>query len=282
MLTYMRIWKKKGMEMTFNACMKKHFDEAFGPYGFKKLKGKYPYWGRMIGDEILQIITYKNEWSMKPYKDFSIWGGVATVYRKKIDLDIAPRDQVWMSDARAIYQKLNKCTYNEYNYDNSFDMNNEMDMEDKIVKAIEITCNGLLKELETAKDIESCIDYINKYDSPLFNILSFENLDSIREDDEGILLFKEYSIEEYRNYKTKQHQKSIKRLLEMYSQNGTRDEKEYSENYKRNCLENEEKMNKEIDIFKNIKKSEESIINLKNIEKIFRINNIKYLTEKGL
>ncbi len=268
--------------MTFNACIKKHFDEAFGPYGFKKIKSKYPYWGRMVGDEILQIITYKNEWSMKPYKNFSIWGGVATVYRKKIDLDIESRDQTWMKEAGAIYQMLNNCEYNDYDSNNSFNLNSEIEMENRIINAIDITVKGLLQELQRANDLKSSIDFWAKYTPQLLNILDFDDFDKIRKEDEGFILFKEYGYEDYRAFEKKQYEDCTKLLLKMYSQYGQRNENEYYEYYRRDCLMFEKDMVASLGIFKKIKESNTLNKKINIIADEFKGINIKYLTDKGM
>lgn len=69
--------------MTFNSCIKKEIKDKIEPYGFKRAKSKYPYWVRRIGNDVIQVITYMNDWCIKPKNDFSIWGGIASVYRKK-------------------------------------------------------------------------------------------------------------------------------------------------------------------------------------------------------
>ena len=265
--------------MTFNACIKKHFDEAFGPYGFKKIKSKYPYWGRMVGDEILQIITYKNEWSMKPYKDFSIWGGVATVYRKKIDLDIAPRDQIWMQESRTIYELINNTSFENYDSDNSFEENNEVDMEKSINNAISIARKGLLEELKQTNDIKSCVNFFNKYNSPMLSILCFDELNNIKEDNEGILFFLNYNYEEYCDFKKIQYQNSVNRLIERYSLERSKDE---DVDFKRICLDMEEVMKRSFEIFSRIKNNEKLYSKLENIADRFKENNMRYFLEKGI
>lgn len=60
---------------------KRVYGEALAPYGFFKIKGRQPYFGRLIGDEIIHIITFKNEYSFNQYyKAFDILGGITTVY----------------------------------------------------------------------------------------------------------------------------------------------------------------------------------------------------------
>jgi hypothetical protein len=54
--------------MSLNAAFKKVFGDALAPLGFVKLKGRHPYLVRMVGDEILHVITCKEEWILEQHK----------------------------------------------------------------------------------------------------------------------------------------------------------------------------------------------------------------------
>jgi hypothetical protein len=82
--------------MTFDAAFKKLYAEELAPYGFQKVKGRSPYFVRMVGDEIAHVITYRNHRSIRPYKYFAVLWGVATVYRTIIDLETPPEQTLWM------------------------------------------------------------------------------------------------------------------------------------------------------------------------------------------
>ena len=68
---------------TFETEMKRAYSEALAPYGYKKFKGRYPYFVRMVGEEILQVITYYKDKGLEPEQVFCMHCGIATVYRKK-------------------------------------------------------------------------------------------------------------------------------------------------------------------------------------------------------
>ena len=71
--------------MTFNTAFKHLYEKKLKPYGFQKVKGKRPYFIRMIGDEIFHMITYRNCWSDRPYKEFEVrWGVELYIGRKLI------------------------------------------------------------------------------------------------------------------------------------------------------------------------------------------------------
>ncbi len=78
---------------SLNAVFKKVFGEALEPLGFKKIKGRQPYFVRVVeGGEIIHVITCREERSSQSkHKEFDIECGVATVYRESIDLTISPK-----------------------------------------------------------------------------------------------------------------------------------------------------------------------------------------------
>ena len=79
--------KDKKKALSLNAAFIQVFGEALEPLGFVKLKKvKHPYFVRLIGDEILHIVTYRKVRSIKRgYNSFEILGGIVTLYRRHID-----------------------------------------------------------------------------------------------------------------------------------------------------------------------------------------------------
>ncbi|MDR0818280.1 MAG: hypothetical protein LBN43_01750, partial [Oscillospiraceae bacterium] len=58
----------------------KIYTEALEPLGYIKLRISTPYFGRLIGNEILQVIRFERYSAEPPgFKEFHIYGGVATV-----------------------------------------------------------------------------------------------------------------------------------------------------------------------------------------------------------
>ena len=90
---------------TLDAAYKEIYGENLKKYGFVKLKGRQPYFVRLIGEEIVQVITYINEWcEKKGCKAFTILCGVATVYRERLTLDWSPtKNTDWLISLRQIY-----------------------------------------------------------------------------------------------------------------------------------------------------------------------------------
>ena len=69
----------------------KYYKEKLEPLGFKKVKGRQPYFVRVVNDEILHIFTFMSVSSTEfGYKAFDLMCGIATVYRKEINFSIPP------------------------------------------------------------------------------------------------------------------------------------------------------------------------------------------------
>ncbi len=98
----------------FEKMMNEYYTEKLAEYGYVKVKGRYPYWAKMVGDEIVLIITYASEMAngTKPLEAFSLWGTVATVYRPKIDFEHSPKSQRdYMVCSLRMYQSRVRGSY---------------------------------------------------------------------------------------------------------------------------------------------------------------------------
>ena len=100
---------------TLGTAFKQVYGEALKEYGFKKIKGKYPYYVRLIGDEIVHVITYKEEWCIGTnYKAFVVLGGVATIYRKILTFEESPKNnEEWLISNAGVYCKLHPFSDDE-------------------------------------------------------------------------------------------------------------------------------------------------------------------------
>ena len=90
-----------------NAAFKKVFGEALEPLGFVKIKvAKLTYFVRVVNDEILHILTYRELRTRKTgYKSFEILGGVVSLYRRTIDFTKSP--ECWLKNNHHYYCSLN-------------------------------------------------------------------------------------------------------------------------------------------------------------------------------
>lgn len=84
--------KAKEKKLTLNSAFVKYFGDLLIPYGFvKQTINKRPYFIRIINNEILQTVTYRQVSASKVgYKTFEIYYGIMSLYRKHIDLTVSP------------------------------------------------------------------------------------------------------------------------------------------------------------------------------------------------
>ena len=168
-LSFKKADSKKEKKLTLESAFIKVFGEGLEALGYKRIKGRYPYLVRNIGDEIFHVITYIEEQSFDPHKkQFMIVGGVATVYRRSIDLSISPkRNTNWLMDNCWIYSRLHSWNNDPQSEFRKFrdqishfycSIENEK-MEQDMQYAFEITKNIMLPILNNVTDIDSCIEY---------------------------------------------------------------------------------------------------------------------------
>lgn len=164
--------KATGKKVTLNAAFRQVFGEALAPLGFRSIKGKYPYLVRVVpGGEIVHIITYMDKWCPYPgQKKFDILGGIATVYRHRIDLNLAPKDNSsWLLSISQFYSRTTAESEidNEYRLSIGafpFEENKEASMYDALKYSLELLNKFMLPQLNTAIDIKSALIYLNRLD----------------------------------------------------------------------------------------------------------------------
>ncbi len=166
-LSFRKAAEKK---MTLNAAFKQVFGEALEPLGFKLIKSKYPYFVRVVpGGEIVHIISYMDMWNPYPgRKTFDIIGGIATVYRPKIDLSILPSyNGHWLSSISRYYSRLTP----ESEYDDeyrksiySFEIEEESrsSLYNVMNYTLELTQKYIIPQLNTAVDLKSSLSYLKR------------------------------------------------------------------------------------------------------------------------
>lgn len=160
----------KAKSLSLNAAFVKVFGEALEPLGFKKIKSKYSYFVRVVpGGEIIHIITYMEDWCPYPgRKEFNILGGIATVYRHKIDLSRAPKDNsFWLYTIARFYSSITPESEldNEYRLSIchfSLEENREASILNALKYSLELTNKFILPQLNTAVDIPSSLIYLSR------------------------------------------------------------------------------------------------------------------------
>lgn len=190
----------KAKSMSLNAAFKKVFGEALEPLGFKLIKSKYPYFVRVVpGGEIIHVITYMEEWCPYPgKKKFNVISGIATVYRYKIDLSCAPKDNCgWLYSIARFYAETTPESEfnNEYRLSIchfTFDENVENSMNDTLNNALELTRKYILPQLDTAVDLKSSLTYLKRLgqSTDTCNFNSKLNFSGAGDESEGFLYVK--------------------------------------------------------------------------------------------
>ena len=190
--------------MTFNTAFKHVYAEKLAPYGFQKIKGRRPYLVRMVGDEILQAVSYADAGtSVRPYKDFNVVWGVATVYRPKINLETNPRYENWMKNY--VWDASGHVTF-QYRDDSTLKPGlpfqvggNDVDMMEELERSAEAVIQETLPQLDQVKTLKDCREilgsdaaYVRDYD-----------LGGEYDSDEGMLNYKLYTLEEFTARKKK-------------------------------------------------------------------------------
>ena len=94
---------------TLNTVFKNTFAEPLKEKGYVKVKGRQPYFARVVGGEIVQVITVRNCWCGDlDCKAFEVLGGMVSVYRKEVDLTITPSNNInWLFNVSKYYLKMN-------------------------------------------------------------------------------------------------------------------------------------------------------------------------------
>lgn len=189
-----------GKKLTLNAAFKQVFGETLEPLGFKKIKGRQPYFVRLIGDEIIHVITYRNESERAHgYKAFNILGGVATVYRQEINLTISPMDNLgWLNTISDFYTIPNsqfdmifRRIINKFQYKADGET-----LIDVLSYAADLTKKIILPIFDKVKDINDCINYFNQFRLPMHLFDEKEEFGEQYADfyDEGFLYIKTNDI----------------------------------------------------------------------------------------
>jgi tetratricopeptide (TPR) repeat protein len=182
--------------MTLNTAFKQVFGETLEKHGFVKVKGRQPYFVRVVGGEILHVITTRNEWCGKRgYKNFSILGGVATIYRRNIDLTCSPRDNInWLSELRSFYSVLHPLDFDDKYFATLGPFSYKIDEDESLYRAMEFGLNEsvrlMLPVLDKIISLDDCIQYLRKFESPMLNLPEYdEQNDDFGYDDhnEGLL-----------------------------------------------------------------------------------------------
>ena len=186
--------EKPNKKLTINAAFKQVFGEALKPYGFKAIKGRYPYLVRVINNEILHIITFYPTDPEYPYdKGIAVVGGVATIYRKRISFDKSPKqNHEWLNYIFNFFALSPQVT--DINKTQNIDVfyyssDNQELMISVLEASVESVKKYVLPEFDKIKDIDSCLDYFEKLMGPCNPLRCEEVCSYYPDEDEAFLYF---------------------------------------------------------------------------------------------
>ncbi len=149
--------------MSLNTAFKKVFGAALEPLGFRLIKSKYPYFVRIVpGEEIIHVISFRKLQSFDPKYDLiDIVGGVATVYRQRLDLSRSPNNENWFKDNDWIYshQRPKNSDKNRENYYEFKISTDRQKMLEDMQAACDITCKIMVSMLDKVVNIDACIEF---------------------------------------------------------------------------------------------------------------------------
>ena len=226
-LSFRKAAEKK---LSLNAAFKQVFGEALEPLGFKLIKSKYPYFVRVVpGGEIIHVITINKA---SPYMNvvkregFTVFSGVASIYRPKIDLSISPKaNNRWLSGMHTLYAEANRSDFDsEFKNGNLYEFSyTEGDSESQLQEmelALKRTKSIVIPMLDDIVDMDSCARFCYVYNIGFNPIVHLEairggNINPNDVNDEGLLVMKIKDYSGYIDWKLERDRIKKKMLVEL-------------------------------------------------------------------
>lgn len=193
-LSFRKAGSKKEKKLTLNAAFKQVFGETLEPLGFIKVKSNYPYYARLINQEIVHVISFIPEKS-GGLNCFRVLCGVATVFRKNIDLHTNPKNNLgWLKDLTSFY--LIYCTDENIRNESikfTYKNNDDISLENALRCSCDLVNRYIIPSLNGINTIDSCIDFYTVFQLPLHLFDELENFgnDNPNNDyNEGLIFIK--------------------------------------------------------------------------------------------
>ena len=191
-LEFKRAGGKK--QLTINSAFKKIMGEALEPYGFKVIKGRQPYIVRVINNEILHVISFYSKDPDYPFdKAITIVCGIATVYRKRISLDLTPKqNRIWLKCYNNLGIPFIEKSGMEKKRLPSKSCYNSNDPE-SMIATLKTGAENLIKYVlpvfDEVKDIDSALDFAEDFGQPCYSRMCTEICNTYSDEDESFLNF---------------------------------------------------------------------------------------------
>ena len=177
----------KSIKTIFNEV----YSEGLAEYGFKKVPGKYPYFARMVGDEIIQVITYRTVSDDHPdYRCLVLLSGVITVYRDSLKFDIAP--DFALNQYGDLWRMTKDLDY--YGVYMSFCKKKEIHMNQIVEESLEKCKKYFIPVLDKIKSLQDCMEYYLEYkfyrQTDIHDYFSEDFIKNGTDNSEGMLYYK--------------------------------------------------------------------------------------------
>ena len=196
-LSFRKAAEKK---LSLNAAFKQVFGEALEPLGFKLIKSKYPYFVKVVSDEIIHCVTIANEradgrgYNGVIYKCFDVFCGVSTVYNSGIDFDTEPKRFHGSFDSVSeIYTKTHwrdcDMEYRASIMGFYYNPTSAAELIKVLKKALNVTCEIAIPVIDPIVTLERCMDY--------FELMRHWIYPTVGDSGESILCTRLFSADEY-------------------------------------------------------------------------------------
>ena len=197
----------KSIKTIFNEV----YSEGLAEYGFKKVPGKYPYFARMVGEEIIQVITYRTVSGRFPeLREFVLLSGVITVYRDSLKFDVTPD---LMTGQYGELMSLTEVIGFSERY-MSYCKKKENHMREIVEKSLENCKKIIIPVLNEIISLRDCLEYYIEYkfyrQTDIHDYFSEDFIKNGTDNSEGMLFYKccdEQGCKELINY---DYEKEIK------------------------------------------------------------------------
>lgn len=154
----MDLFRKKFIEI---------FGEGLAPYGYVRLKKtKHIYFGKLINDEMLAVVTYRKFSKYEDMRDYEILSAVTSVYGQDLTMDEDSFHNLsWIQNNAYMYAHdggMYRHILAEVRDPRYMD-NDEASISEALMKSLELTKKYSLSVYEKIEDLDSFFDYCIKY-----------------------------------------------------------------------------------------------------------------------
>ena len=184
------------MAKSFQTEFVDYYKDKLAAKGFVKVKGRQPYFVRVVNDEILHVITYMTDAStdIRYKKAFELACAVATVYKKKINFSVSPNNNDNWPQYQTDIEKMKETWYHDISKRDILRKIHYND--DTIQDALEETEEGmkvLLEVLDRVTDMDEVARFLVRYNLHEFR---FNHLLDDNQNDQECLYYcrKEYDF----------------------------------------------------------------------------------------